>query len=70
MAAIFGPAGANMGAARTESGVEPHAWLRDASTRKTNSHPMAEIDNRLPWNWRARLHLCFLMVRRRPFFTA
>ena len=32
--------------------VEPYAYLKDVLERLTNSHPMARIDELLPWNWK------------------
>lgn len=34
--------------------VEPYAYLKDVLERLTNSHPMARIDELLPWNWKAQ----------------
>jgi hypothetical protein len=34
--------------------VEPFAYLRDVMERMSNGHPMARLDDLLPWNW-ARL---------------
>jgi len=34
--------------------VEPFAYLRDVLERMSNGHPMAQLDDLLPWNW-ARL---------------
>lgn len=32
--------------------VEPYAYLKDALERMTNGHPMSQIDELLPWNWK------------------
>ena len=34
--------------------VEPYAYLKDVLERLTNGHPMARIDELLPWNWKAQ----------------
>jgi len=31
--------------------VEPFAYLKDALERMSNGHPMARLDELLPWNW-------------------
>jgi hypothetical protein len=31
--------------------VEPFAYLRDVMERMSNGHPMARLDDLLPWNW-------------------
>jgi hypothetical protein len=31
--------------------VEPFAYLRDVLERMSNGHPMARLDDLLPWNW-------------------
>jgi transposase len=31
--------------------IEPFAYLRDVLERMSNGHPMARLDNLLPWNW-------------------
>lgn len=31
--------------------VEPFACLKDVLERKTNGHPMSQLDGLLPWNW-------------------
>jgi hypothetical protein len=33
--------------------VEPYAYLKDVLERLTNGHPMSQIDDLLPWNWRS-----------------
>lgn len=35
------------------NGVEPHAWLIDTLTRMANGHPASQLDELLPWNWKA-----------------
>ena len=32
--------------------VEPFAYLEDVLDRMTNGHPMSQIDDLLPWNWK------------------
>ena len=32
--------------------VEPYAYLKDVLERMTNGHPMSQIDDLLPWNWK------------------
>jgi hypothetical protein len=32
--------------------VEPYAYLKDVLERMTNGHPMRQIDDLLPWNWK------------------
>jgi transposase len=32
--------------------VEPYAYLKDVLDRMTNGHPMSQIDDLLPWNWK------------------
>ena len=32
--------------------VEPFAYLKDVLERMSNGHPMSQIDDLLPWNWR------------------
>jgi len=32
--------------------VEPHAYLKDVLERMSNGHPMRQIDELLPWNWK------------------
>ena len=34
------------------NGVEPYAYLKDVLDRMTNGHPMSQIDDLLPWNWK------------------
>jgi transposase len=33
--------------------VEPYAYLKDVIERMSNGHPMARLDDLLPWNWKA-----------------
>jgi transposase len=33
--------------------VEPYAYLKDVLERLAGGHPMAKIDDLLPWNWKA-----------------
>lgn len=33
--------------------VEPYAYLKDVLERMSNGHPMARLDDLLPWNWQA-----------------
>lgn len=33
--------------------VEPYAYLKDVLERMAGGHPMASIDELLPWNWKA-----------------
>jgi transposase len=33
------------------NGVEPYAYLKDVLERMSSGHPMAHIDELLPWNW-------------------
>ena len=34
------------------NGVEPYTYLKDVLERMTNGHPMRQIDDLLPWNWK------------------
>jgi transposase len=34
------------------NGVEPFAYLKDVLERMSNGHPMRQIDELLPWNWK------------------
>ena len=33
--------------------VEPYAYLKDVIERMADGHPMARLDDLLPWNWKA-----------------
>jgi len=33
--------------------VEPYAYLKDVIERLSGGHPMAHLDDLLPWNWKA-----------------
>jgi hypothetical protein len=33
--------------------VEPFAYLKDVLERMSNGYPMSQLDELLPWNWRA-----------------
>ncbi len=33
--------------------VEPYAYLKDVLERMAGGHPMARLDELLPWNWKA-----------------
>jgi hypothetical protein len=33
--------------------VEPYAYLKDVLERTSSGHPMARLDELLPWNWQA-----------------
>lgn len=35
------------------NGVEPHAWLSAVLHRMANGHPASQLDELLPWNWKA-----------------
>jgi transposase len=37
--------------------VEPYAYLKDVLDRMSNGHPMRQIDELLPWNWKPSDHL-------------
>jgi transposase len=45
-----------MVASRLESAklndVESYAYLKDVLERMANGHPMSQIDEFLPWNWK------------------
>jgi transposase len=32
--------------------IEPYAYLKDVLERMAAGHPMAQLDQLLPWNWR------------------
>ena len=32
--------------------IEPYAYLKDVLERMTNGHPMGQLDDLLPWNWK------------------
>lgn len=34
------------------NGVEPYAYLKDVLDRMTNGHPLSQIDDLLPSNWK------------------
>jgi transposase len=34
------------------STIEPYAYLKDVLERMTNGHPMGQLDDLLPWNWK------------------
>ena len=34
------------------NGVEPYAYLKDVLDRMSHGHPMSQIDDLLPWNWK------------------
>jgi len=34
------------------NGVEPYAYLKDVLERMANGHPMTQMDELLPWNWK------------------
>ena len=33
--------------------VEPYAYLKDVLERMVAGHPMSQLDELLPWNWRS-----------------
>ncbi len=33
------------------NGVEPYGYLKDVLERMVDGHPMARLDDLLPWNW-------------------
>ena len=35
------------------NGIEPHAWLSDVLQRMAQGHPKNQLDELLPWNWKA-----------------
>jgi len=35
--------------------VEPYAYLKDVLERMANGHPMRQIDDLLPWNWKPQV---------------
>ncbi len=37
--------------------VEPFAYLKDVLEHMANGHPMRQIDELLPWNWKPSDHL-------------
>jgi hypothetical protein len=32
--------------------VEPYVYLKDVLERMTHGHPMGQLDDLLPWNWK------------------